>query len=166
MHSVSEPPKLNVEPLETSSSLRMLAYDALKRAITEMDIYGSNAEFRLDERQLSEDLGVSRTPIRAALQKLESEGLLDAMPNGRGYRLRQFSKADIWDAIEIHATMEGLAARMAAERGVDELLMEQARELLAGIAGCILLALVLDIAIRLLERALTPWRRAREGSAA
>ncbi|QOK22478.1 ABC transporter permease [Janibacter indicus] len=39
-------------------------------------------------------------------------------------------------------------------------------ELLAGIAGCILLALVLDIAIRLLERALTPWRRAREGSAA
>ena len=39
-------------------------------------------------------------------------------------------------------------------------------ELLAGIAGCILLALVHDIAIRLLERALTPWRRAREGSAA
>lgn len=39
-------------------------------------------------------------------------------------------------------------------------------EQLAGIAGCILLALVLDIAIRLLERALTPWRRAREGSAA
>lgn len=88
---------------------------------------------RLTELALAERLGVSRTPIRAALQKLESEGLLDAMPNGRGYRLRQFSKADIWDAIEIHATMEGLAARMAAERGVEPALMEQARELLAGI---------------------------------
>ncbi|MFZ5519924.1 MAG: GntR family transcriptional regulator [Pseudomonadota bacterium] len=88
---------------------------------------------RLTELALVERLGVSRTPIRAALQKLESEGLLDAMPNGRGYRLRQFSKADIWDAIEIHATMEGLAARMAAERGVEDPLMEQARELLARI---------------------------------
>lgn len=90
---------------------------------------------RITELALAERLGVSRTPVRAALQRLESEGLLDAMPNGRGYRLRQFSKADIWDAIEIHATMEGLAARLAAERGVPPELMAQAQTLLAGIDG-------------------------------
>lgn len=88
---------------------------------------------RLTELALVERLGVSRTPIRTALQKLENDGLLEAMPHGRGYKLRQFSKDDIWDAIEIHATMEGLAARMAAERGVAPELMARTRALLARI---------------------------------
>lgn len=72
---------------------------------------------RLPELALVELLGVSRTPIRAALQKLAEEGLLEAS-QPTGYVVRGFSEAEIADAIEVRGTLEGLAARMAAERGV------------------------------------------------
>ena len=52
-------PRLKVAPLEVSLGLRSLACEAIKRAITEMDMYGRSGEIRLDERQLSQDLGVS-----------------------------------------------------------------------------------------------------------
>src|SRR3546814_18838005 len=55
----------------SGESLRDLAYDAIKKAITEMDIYDQVGEVRLDKRQLAEDLGVSRPPIREALTILE-----------------------------------------------------------------------------------------------
>lgn len=72
---------------------------------------------RLPELVLVELLGVSRTPIRAALQKLAEEGVLEpAQPTG--YVVRGFSEAEIADAIEVRGTLEALAARMAAERGV------------------------------------------------
>ena len=73
-------PRLKVEPLHVSVGLRRLACEAIKRAITEMDIYGRPGEIRLDERQLSQDLGVSRTPIREALSVLEQEGFVRAIP--------------------------------------------------------------------------------------
>src|SRR5688572_32361120 len=69
-------PKLAVGPLNTTFSYRNQAYDALKRAITQMDVYGHRNEIRLDERQLSQDLGVSRTPIREAMSLLEQEGFV------------------------------------------------------------------------------------------
>jgi GntR family transcriptional regulator of vanillate catabolism len=72
---------------------------------------------RVPELALVERLGVSRTPVRTALAKLLDEGLLDALPGG-GYAVKAFSEADIRDAIEIRGTMEGLAARLAAERGI------------------------------------------------
>jgi GntR family transcriptional regulator of vanillate catabolism len=87
---------------------------------------------RITELPLVERLGVSRTPIRAALVRLEQEGLLEAWPTG-GYKVRRFSVADILDAIEVRGTMEGLAARLAAERGVAPELLQQARECVAGI---------------------------------
>lgn len=74
---------------------------------------------RLHEVRLSERLGVSRTPVRSALQSLASEGLLEYAPN-RGYAVRRFSTAEIVDAYEIRAMMEALAARFAAERGLPE----------------------------------------------
>ncbi|WP_164738566.1 GntR family transcriptional regulator [Aquabacter cavernae] len=74
---------------------------------------------RLHEVRLSERLGVSRTPIRSALQSLASEGMLEYAPN-RGYSVRRFSTAEIVDAYEIRAVMEALAARFAAERGLPE----------------------------------------------
>lgn len=113
MHPVAEPPKLNVEPLEAASSLRMLAYEALKRAITEMDIYGSTKEFRLDERQLSEDLGVSRTPIREAMTVLEQEGFVRSVPR-RGIFVVRKTKREILDLIIVWASLESMAARLAA----------------------------------------------------
>ncbi|HEX3500322.1 MAG TPA: hypothetical protein VHT04_13465 [Stellaceae bacterium] len=59
-----EAPKLDVKPLDTSTSFRNQAYHAIKEAITAANIYAHPNEIRLDERQLSQALGVSRTPIR------------------------------------------------------------------------------------------------------
>jgi GntR family transcriptional regulator of vanillate catabolism len=87
---------------------------------------------RIAELALVERLGVSRTPIRAALMRLEQEGLLQALPNG-GYAVRTFSERDVADAIELRGTMEGLAARLAAERGVAAVVLAEARACLADI---------------------------------
>lgn len=84
---------------------------------------------RLSEPSLATMLGVSRTPIRAALQRLQIEGWLDSTANG-GYRVRQFSRSDVASALAVHAALEGLAVRLAAEQGVASSLMSQARELL------------------------------------
>ncbi len=74
---------------------------------------------RLHEVKLTALLEVSRTPVRAALQKLASEGLLDYTPN-RGYTLREFSLGEVVNAYEVRAVLEGLAARLSAERGLSE----------------------------------------------
>jgi GntR family transcriptional regulator of vanillate catabolism len=87
---------------------------------------------RIAELSIVEKLGVSRTPIRAALVRLEQEGLLDALPGG-GFAVRTFSEADVSDAIELRGTIEGLAARLAAERGVPAAVLAQARTCLARI---------------------------------
>ena len=84
---------------------------------------------RITELGMVERLGVSRTPIRAALIRLEQEGLLQMLPAG-GYVVRTFSESDVADAIELRGTLEGLAARRAAERGVEESALTQARQLL------------------------------------
>ena len=73
---------------------------------------------RLQEVRLSETLGVSRTPVRAALHSLAAAGLVDYAPN-RGYAVRDFSASDLIDAFEIRAALEGVGARFAAERGID-----------------------------------------------
>jgi GntR family transcriptional regulator, vanillate catabolism transcriptional regulator len=70
---------------------------------------------RISELPLVARLGVSRTPIRLALERLANEGLLEALPSG-GFLVRQFDLADVWDAIEMRGVLEGTAARLAAER--------------------------------------------------
>ncbi|MDQ0455817.1 GntR family transcriptional regulator [Rhizobium paknamense] len=72
---------------------------------------------RLSEVALASRLAVSRTPLRAALQTLEQEGLLTPLSSG-GYEVRRFSRQDAIDAIELRGVLEGTAARLAAERGV------------------------------------------------
>jgi len=89
---------------------------------------------RIAELAIVERLGVSRTPIRAALMRLEQEGLLEALPNG-GYAVRTFSQREVADAIELRGTVEGLAARLAAERGVAPAVLAQAHEGLDEIDG-------------------------------
>jgi GntR family transcriptional regulator of vanillate catabolism len=89
---------------------------------------------RIAEVAVSEQLGVSRTPVRTALMRLEQEGLLEALPNG-GYAVRTFSQREVADAIELRGTVEGLAVRLAAERGVAEGVLAQARQCLADIDG-------------------------------
>jgi GntR family transcriptional regulator of vanillate catabolism len=98
--------------------------------LREMVLAGDlQAGSRITELALVEKLGVSRTPIRAALIRLEQEGLLQQMPSG-GFAVRKFSEADVADAIELRGTVEGLAARMAAERGTSEEDLERANQCL------------------------------------
>lgn len=72
---------------------------------------------RLLEVALVERLDVSRTPIRAALVKLSEQGLIEQLPGG-GYTVREFTERDIEDSIQVRGMVEGMAARLAAERGV------------------------------------------------
>jgi GntR family transcriptional regulator of vanillate catabolism len=74
---------------------------------------------RIVEIPFAARLGVSRTPLRLALIELESEGLLERLPT-RGYRVRAFSLDDIADAVDVRGVLEGMAARIVAERGVTE----------------------------------------------
>jgi GntR family transcriptional regulator of vanillate catabolism len=72
---------------------------------------------RVSELSLVDRIGVSRTPVRAALHRLAEEGLLEARASG-GFVVKEFSDRDVLDSIEIRGMLEGLAARLAAERGV------------------------------------------------
>ena len=75
-----------------------------------------------------EELGVSRTPLRIALMTLEHEGLLETLPGG-GFVVREFTRTDIDDAIELRGVLEGTAARLAAERLESEDELESLRDL-------------------------------------
>ena len=108
-------PTIDVPRLDTSSSFRKEAYAALKRAITAMDIYDHPQEIRLDERRLSDGLGVSRTPIREAMTLLEQEGFVRTRPR-RGIFVVRKSKREIVEMITVMAALESMAARLAAER--------------------------------------------------
>lgn len=91
---------------------------------------------RISELQAVETTGVSRTPVRMALVRLEEEGLLEAIPSG-GFMVKAFSERDILDSIELRGTLEGLAARFAAERGVSARDLEPLKECLGEIDGLI-----------------------------
>ncbi len=77
----------------------------------------------LNEIKLSEDMGVSRTPIREAFRQLELEGLVVYTPN-KGVVVRGFSAEDIRDIYQIRLMIEGMTARRAAENASDEILGE------------------------------------------
>jgi len=96
-------------------------------ALREMVLAGElPAGSRIAEVAVAERLGVSRTPIRSALMRLEQEGLLELLPGG-GYTVRTFSERDISDAIELRGTLEGLLARLSAERGAPQVVLGEAR---------------------------------------
>ncbi|WP_305971948.1 MULTISPECIES: GntR family transcriptional regulator [unclassified Mameliella] len=85
---------------------------------------------RLAETALSDRLGLSRTPLRQAMDRLVDEGLLERIETG-GCRVAKFTCADIHDAIELRGVLEGTAARLAAERGAVPELAERMNEVLA-----------------------------------
>jgi GntR family transcriptional regulator of vanillate catabolism len=87
---------------------------------------------RVGEVAIVERLGISRTPIRAALMRLEQEGLLESLAHG-GYAVRSFSERDVMEAIELRGTLEGLVVRLAAERGVAPRLLDEADDCLDAI---------------------------------
>ena len=85
---------------------------ALKAAIAEMEIYTEAEPPRLDERTLGEKLGVSRTPVREALSRLEQEGLVETVPRRGAFVVRK-TKQEILEMIHVWAALESMAARLA-----------------------------------------------------
>jgi DNA-binding GntR family transcriptional regulator len=112
------PLQLVVKPVDHDFSLKGHIYDVLKQGIMSMNIYAEGAELRLDERQLSEQLQISRTPIREALARLEQEGLVRIAPRKGVFILRK-SVDEILEMIIAWAALESMAARLATERASD-----------------------------------------------
>jgi DNA-binding GntR family transcriptional regulator len=108
---------LGLTPLN-SASLRDQAYVLLKDAIAAMDIYSQRQDLRLDERQLTQALRVSRTPVREALTLLEQEGFIRTVPR-RGIFIVRKSKREIIEMIQVWAALESMAARLATLHASD-----------------------------------------------
>lgn len=111
---------------ERSSTHAQRALIVLRKRILGGELSGGT---RLFEVALAEELGISRTPVRAALSRLAEEALLDRTPGG-GFVVRSFAVADVVDTIELRGVLEGTAARLAAERGVPEGMLAEGREIL------------------------------------
>ena len=114
--SVSRP---RLEPIDTSFSFKNKAYAALKAVITDMDVYGSREEIRLDERSLAEEFGISRTPVREAMAQLEREGFVRSVPRRGVYVVRK-TKREVIELITAWAALESMAARLITENAGDE----------------------------------------------
>ena len=87
---------------------------------------------RVPELGIVERLGVSRTPVRLALARLQEEGLVDCLATG-GFVVREFSEADIIDAIDLRGALEGMAARRCAERRLSRADLAEVRDCLGSL---------------------------------
>jgi DNA-binding GntR family transcriptional regulator len=111
---------LVVSPIRAEAvSVAQLAYQTLRDGILAMDVYRPDADLRLDEQRVATALGVSRTPVREALARLEHEGLVQIMPR-RGVCIVRKSKAEITEMIRAWAALESMAARLLCERATDD----------------------------------------------
>lgn len=110
--------KLLVTPIDVSFVLKNKVYDGLKQAILSMNVYAQPGKTRLDERQLSEDFGVSRTPVREAITRLEQEGFVKVIPRRGAFVVRK-TKKEILEMITVWAALESMAARLITESATD-----------------------------------------------
>lgn len=109
---------LVLKPFAPEETYKTKAYNALKRAIINMDIYSSSEPAWIDERQLSERLGVSRTPVREAIAMLEQQGFVKSVPR-RGIMVVKKTKREVIEMIQVWAALEGMAARLVTQRATD-----------------------------------------------
>jgi DNA-binding GntR family transcriptional regulator len=103
-----------------SIPVREKAYEYLKTSILSGRF---NPGERLTEEHLAKELGISRTPIREALHKLESEGLIKPLAT-RGFIASQDSKEEVEELFEIRAVLEGFALRVICDRVTDSVLQK------------------------------------------
>ena len=112
-------PRLSVNPIEDTSTFADRAYAALRDVIVSLNIYEQPGQVRLDERQLAQDLGISRTPVREAMAQLEREGFVRSVPR-RGIYVVRKSKQDVIELITAWAALESMAARLITTTASDE----------------------------------------------
>ncbi|MGI9319465.1 MAG: GntR family transcriptional regulator [bacterium] len=110
---------VRLKPIDANPKLKDTVYQSLKDAISNMDIYSGEEPPKLDERKLADDLGVSRTPIREAITRLEQEGLVVTYPRRGAFVVRK-TKEEILEIICVWAGLEGMAARLVTENASDE----------------------------------------------
>ncbi len=109
---------MKLKPIPSNFTLKDHVYDKLKDAITHMDIYDAAADLRLDERTLADQLGISRTPLREAIARLERDGLVEVLPR-KGVYVQRKSMDEILEMIVAWAALESMAARLATETASD-----------------------------------------------
>ena len=109
---------IQLRPVKANPGLTDKVYVALRDAISRMDIYRGDEPPKLDERYLAESLGVSRTPVREALSRLEQEGLVMSIPRRGAFVVRK-TKREIIEVIQVWAALEGMAARLATRVASD-----------------------------------------------
>jgi DNA-binding GntR family transcriptional regulator len=112
--------KLSKINLNDYKPLREVIFNTLREAIIVGELKPGE---RLMEVQLAEKMGVSRTPVREAIRKLELEGLVDMVPR-KGAHVAELSVKDIIDVLEVRASLDGLASALSATRITDEELKE------------------------------------------
>src|SRR6476619_7433834 len=95
------------------------AYAALRNVIVSSDVYRSRSDIRLDERQLAQDFGISRTPVREAMAQLEREGFVRSVPRRGVYVVRK-TKSEVIELITAWAALESMAARLITEQASDQ----------------------------------------------
>jgi DNA-binding GntR family transcriptional regulator len=117
---------LDLQPVDGSFSLKEHIYDVLKTSIMDLDIYDPETNLRMDERTLADRLGISRTPIREAIMRLEQEGFVEIAPR-RGVYIKRKSLDEILEMITVWAALESMAARLACEHASDEEIAELRR---------------------------------------
>lgn len=109
---------VNLKRVAENFTLKDHIYDVLRAAILDMDIYEEDADLRLDERRMAEQLGISRTPIREALARLEHEGFVDIQPR-KGVFVRRKSLSELLEMIVVWCALESMAARLATQHATD-----------------------------------------------
>lgn len=111
--------RLVVAPIDGRETFKDKAYAALRNVIVSSDIYRSRADIRLDERQLAQDFGISRTPVREAMAQLEREGFVRSVPRRGVYVVRK-TKREVIELIQAWAALESMAARLITETATDD----------------------------------------------
>ena len=115
---MSEAARLVVAPIDSRETFKDKAYAALRNVIVSSDIYRSRTDIRLDERQLAQDFGISRTPVREAMAQLEREGFVRSVPR-RGIYVVRKTKDEVVQMITAWAALESMAARLITQSASD-----------------------------------------------
>ena len=110
--------RLVVAPIDSRETFKDKAYTALRNLIVSSDVYRSRTDIRLDERQLAQDFGISRTPVREAMVQLEREGFVRSVPRRGVYVVRK-TKNEVIELIQAWAALESMAARLITQSATD-----------------------------------------------